>query len=427
MRSVRRGLLILMIVGASLVIGIAWVHPGWLPPWAHLEIGGLSAWVRPQVADSPKVPDDDETKPQEGAEGGGERVVRLASARLVKRLGIETAEVQTERHAHDLSANAEAAFDGQHMAEVVSRVSGLLREVKADLGQVVRKGEVLAVLEAAQVGSAKVQYLTAREAAGLAQATYDRTLRLTQEKAAPAKTELENRTALQQARANLMDAEQKLHNLGFSGEALKEVARSGDTSSRLEIVAPIGGSITLWDATPGEAVEPTTHLFTIVDGRTMWLWIDVYEADVASVAVGQPVSFTISGTERPVFTGKVTSVGMEVNPVTRTTRVRADLANDGGPLRANQFGWARVRVEPEHEALVVPSAAIQDDGKIPRVFLPLPDGASFRPQAVATRPTDRGDRVEVVGGLRAGQRVVTKGAFLLLSELNKDTIAGDVD
>jgi len=118
---------------------------------------------------------------------------------------------------------------------------------------------------------------------------------------------------------------------------------------------------------------------------------------------------------------------MEVNPVTRTTRVRADLANDGGRLRANQFGRARVQVEPEHEALVIPAAAIQDDGKTQRVFLPLPDGASFRPQAVVTRPTDRGDRVEVVSGLRAGRRVVTTGAFLLLSELNKDAIAGDVD
>lgn len=430
MKRIIRGLLAAIVAVVLLGLGVAWARPGWLPTWARESIDRLISMVdaEPSASEQPKATDDDdEKKPPEGAGVGDERVVRLASSRLVKRLGIETTEVVKERHARDLSGNAEAAFDGQHMAEVVSRVSGVLREVKVNLGQVVRKGDVLAILETAQVGSAKVQYLTSREAAALSQATYDRTLRLTQEKAAPAKSELENRTALQQAKANLMDAEQKLHNFGFSDESIEQIAKLSDTSNRLEILAPIEGSITLWDATPGEAVEPITHLFTIVDARTMWLWIDVYEADVASVAVGQPVTFTISGTKQPEFSGKVTSVGMEVNPITRTTRVRADLTNAGGRLRANQFGRARVRVEPEHEALVVPATAIQDDGKVQQVFLPLPDGASFRPQLVVTTPTDSSDRVEVVSGLRSGQRVVTIGSFLLLSELHKDTIAGDVD
>jgi RND family efflux transporter MFP subunit len=241
------------------------------------------------------------------------------------------------------------------------------------------------------------------------------------------KTELENRTALNQARANLMDAEQKLRNLSFSDADLERIARSNDTSNRLEIVAPIGGTITLWDATPGEAVEPTTQLFTVVDNARMWLWIDVYESDVAAVAVGQPVSFTISGTDGPAFSGRVTSVGMEVNPVTRTTRVRAELANPGGRLRANQFGRASIQVEPEHQALVVPADAVQDDGKSEWVFLPQADGVSFLSRPVVTRPLDGGDRVEIVRGLERSQRVVTTGAFLLMSELRKDTIPGDVD
>jgi cobalt-zinc-cadmium efflux system membrane fusion protein len=159
----------------------------------------------------------------------------------------------------------------------------------------------------------------------------------------------------------------------------------------------------------------------------MWLWIDVYESDIASVAVGQPVTFTISGTETPVFSGRVTSVGTEVNPTTRTTRVRAELENPDGRLRANQFGRASIQVEPEHEALVVPVAAVQDDGRSERVFVPLADGVSFRPQAVVTRPMDRPDLVEVVRGLDPGQRVVTTGAFLLQSELHKEAIAEDVD
>jgi membrane fusion protein, heavy metal efflux system len=415
-------------VVAILVLGVVWARPRWLPGWAQIDLDRIAAWVhRPTPATAEKPDDDDEKEPGVAANSEREQIVRLASPQLVRRLGFETTAVVKERHAHRLSGNAETAYDGRHMAEILSRVSGVLREVHADLGQFVRQGDVLAVVESAQVGSAKVQFHTSREAVTLAQATYDRTVRLTMEKAAPGKTELENRTALKQAKASLMDAEQKLRSLGFSNAEVGRIAKATDTSNLLEIVAPIAGTITAWDATPGEAVEPTTQLFALADTRKMWLWVDVYESDIASVAVGQPVTFTISGTETPVFSGRVTSMGTEVNPTTRTTRVRAELENPDGRLRANQFGRASIQVEPEHEALVVPVAAVQDDGRSERVFVPLADGVSFRPQAVVTRPMDRPDAVEVVRGLDPGQRVVTTGAFLLQSELHKDAIAEDID
>ncbi len=90
----------------------------------------------------------------------------------------------------------------------------------------------------------------------------------------------------------------------------------------------------------------------------MWLWIDVYESDITRVAVGQTAEFVISGTAEPVFEGPITWMGTEVNPLTRTTRVRAELANPDGRLRANQFGTARIQVEPEHDTLVIPRAVL---------------------------------------------------------------------
>jgi cobalt-zinc-cadmium efflux system membrane fusion protein len=165
----------------------------------------------------------------------------------------------------------------------------------------------------------------------------------------------------------------------------------------------------------------------MADTGTMWLWIDVYESDIASVAVGQPVAFTISGTETPVFSGRVTSVGTEVNPTTRTTRVRAELKNPGGRLRANQFGRSRVQVEQEHEAVVVPRAAVQADGKLEMVFLAI-DDRSYRPQLVTTRTTERDDVVEVIKGLEPGQQVVTTRSFMLKAELFKNRLgAADND
>jgi cobalt-zinc-cadmium efflux system membrane fusion protein len=346
---------------------------------------------------------------------------------LARRIGIETDPVVRKRHAHRLTCNAEIAYDARRSAEVLPRVSGVLSEVRVDLGQVVKKGDVLAIVDSAQVGAAKAQYLMARAALDLAQVTYDRTLKLTEARAAPGKNELESLTALNQAKASLMEAEQKLRNLSFTDAGLARIAKDNDTKNLLEIVAPIDGTIHTWDATIGEAVEPITQLFALADTTRMWLWIDVYENDIASVASGQPVAFTISGTTAPVIAGKVTWVGIEVNATTRTARVRAEVANPKGRLRANQFGQARIQVEPEHDAMIVPRVAVQEDGKVSMVFLPLSE-TDYRPQRVETAPTDRDDEIEVIRGLEPGQRVVTARAFMLKSELFKDRLgAADND
>jgi cobalt-zinc-cadmium efflux system membrane fusion protein len=367
------------------------------------------------------------------ASGGGARacrqplpIVRLASARLAGQVGIVTAPVREETHAHALVANAETAYDANQYVEVSPRVAGFLREVRADLGAEIEAGDILAVVDSAEVSAAKTQLLSAHAAARLAQATAERTLDLARSGALPGKFELEARTALNQAKAAAMEAEQKLRNLGLSDDQLNEVLRASSTRSRLEIVAPLGGSVVARHAVQGEAVQATTQLFVIAGTARMWLWIDVYEADVGTVAPGQPVGFTISGTdpeaEGRAFLGQVTWVGTEVNPTTRTTRVRAALANPDGQLRAHQFGQARIQVAREHRALVVPREAVQRKDRVDLVFLPADAPGAYRPQRVVARPADRADVVEIAWGLKPGQQVVTKGAFLLKTEIMKGAI-----
>jgi cobalt-zinc-cadmium efflux system membrane fusion protein len=434
MKHIIRGLVAAIVGGGLVVLGVALTRPGWLPPWARLDPDRLPAWARLGGPDRAMADEDDadragkvteRTESEAGRESSP--VVRIASDELARRIGIETAPVVKERHAHRLTCNAETAYDARRSAEVLPRVAGVLREVRVDLGQVVHKGDLLAVVDAAQVGAAKAQYLMARSAVELAQVTYDRTVKLTQARAAPGKNELEALTALNQAKATLLDAEQKLRNLGFSDANLSRTVKDRDIKNLLEIVAPIDGTITAWDATIGEAVEPTTQLFGMANTTRMWLWIDVYEQDIAGVASGQPLTFTISGMKAPIFSGRVTWVGTEVNATTRTARVRGELANPDGRLRANQFGQAQIQVEPEHEALVVPRVAVQEDGDVSMVFLPL-SGAAYRSQRVETKPTDRDDVIEVVRGLEPGQRVVTTRAYMLKSELFKDRLgAADND
>jgi cobalt-zinc-cadmium efflux system membrane fusion protein len=345
-------------------------------------------------------------------------IVRLSSNETAGRIGLEAGTAAGRLHGHRLSANAEIDYAAHNYAEVRPRVAGLIREVRADEGQKVRKGDVLLVVDSAEVGSAKAHYLTALPAVEMAKENNDIGRALVKQQIVGAKREIEGRTAWNRARADLLDAEQRLHNLGFSESDLRQIARTEDTTSLLSVVAPSDGTLVERFAVVGVAVEPTTALFVDVDISIMWVWIDVYETEVAEVAPGQAVSFTISGTDAPVFSGHVELIGASVNPATRTVRVRAELANPGGKLRAKQFGRAEIQVGAEHETVFVPRAAVQNDGEDDLVFCPLADGG-FRPQRVKTRPAETSAEVEIEWGLKPGQRVVTTGAFLLKSEMLK--------
>lgn len=350
--------------------------------------------------------------------------VRLASARLAQKIGIQTTLVTEEQHAHRLIANAETAYDANHYADISPRVSGFIREAKVDLGQAVHQGDVLAVIDSAEVSAAKAQYFSSRASVKLAQATADRTRSLTRSGAVAGKAELEVITVLNQAQASTMDAEQRLRNLGFDDSELARVLKTKDTKNLLNVVAPIDGTVVARHAVKGEAVQATTQLFAIADTSRMWLWIDVYESDISKIKPGQAVSFAISGMspdEGDATVGQVTWMGSEVNEQTRTTRVRAELANPNGRQRAHQFGEATIQIGSEHKAVVVPKAAVQRKDNVDVVFLPEGEGA-YRPQRVTTKPTDRNDVLEVIWGLKPGQRVVSKGAFLLKTEIMKGAI-----
>ncbi len=348
-------------------------------------------------------------------------LVRLASASLDRRIGLRTAPALAETHAHTLEANAETDFDANRFADVSPRVSGFLSEVKSDLGERVRAGDVLAVVDSPEVSAAKSRHISAVALLTLATVSYDRVKTLAARGALPAKQDLEALTALNQAESAALEAAQALRNLGFTDTELGRISSEKETSSLLPIVAPIDGTVVSRHAVRGEAVQDTTVLFAVADTSTMWLWVDVYEADLERVAAGQVLTFTVSGAEAYAFEGRVTWVGAEVDPTTRTTRVRAELGNAAGRLRARQFGRATVQVGEPHEVLVVPKAAIQNKDGTGVVFLPQ-GGGVFRPQRVVSKASNRGEVVEVSWGLKPGDRVVTAGSFWLKTEVMRGAI-----
>lgn len=351
-------------------------------------------------------------------------LVRLASAELGGEIGIQTTQVVEVEHVHELKANSETTYDANRYAEIFPRVGGFLREAHVDLGHRVEAGTVLAVVDSPEVSSTKTQYLTANSTLHLDDDTYRRTKELNAQQIVGSKPLFEAQISLQQAKTNLLNSEQKLRNFRFDDDSLKQIIKSNDTTPALDITTPIKGTVVFRHAVIGEAVEPTAKLYVVADTATMWLWIDVYEKDIALVRAGQPARFTVAGmggAEDAVFAGKITWVGTELDHVTRTIKVRAELPNPDGLLRANQFGTATIEVGERHKAVTVAKSAVQRYEDADLVFLPQA-GHSYRPQRIRTRPGGRADTLEVAWGIKPGQEVVTAGAFLLKTEIMKGSI-----
>ncbi|MBI1325997.1 efflux RND transporter periplasmic adaptor subunit [bacterium] len=347
--------------------------------------------------------------------------VRLAGTKLAERIDIRIAEATKNDCFHALRANAEVAYDANRYADISPRVSGFLKEVVADLGDSVKRGDTLAVVDSPEISSAKAQFLNASAQVTLAQATYDRTKPLARAGTVPGKTELETLTELTKAKALLLEARQKLKNFGFDEASLRKLIETEDTDSKLPIVAPIDGVVVARHAVQGEHVEANTQLFAVTDVSRMWLWINVYQDDVAQLSIGQKVVYTSIGSEREER-GTLNWIGAEVDPKTRTLRARASLENPDGRLRANQYGIAKIIVSETHPSVQIPKEAVQSNEGMKVVFLPQDEEGVYRTQRVVTRPTDAKDRVEVAWGLKPGDRVVTTGSFLLKTEIMKGAI-----
>ena len=225
-------------------------------------------------------------------------MVRLASADLAGEVGLATAPVVEEEHAHELVAPAETAYDANRYAEVFPRVAGYLREARVDLGQKVRAGEVIAVVDSSEMSATKTQYLTAYVAVQLDEDTYRRTKHLTDAQILGGKQDSWHGSPMNQARTSLLNAEQKLRNFRFDDAALALILKTNDTRPFLDITTPIDGTVVFRHAVTGEAEEPASKLYAVADVSKLWLWIDIFERDVRQVRTGQAVTFAVSGGRR---------------------------------------------------------------------------------------------------------------------------------
>ncbi len=223
------------------------------------------------------------------------------------------------------------------------------------------------------------------------------------------------------ARTSLESAKRRLHILGLLAEQIDAVGNEPDEQlSRLELRSPASGRIIERSVSVGESVEPSDELFTVADVSKLWLRLDAYGQDLIRLRAGQRVLLTVDGMSGMSFEGVVSWIGDQVDARSRTVRVRAELPNPDGLLRARMFGQARIILHDNEEVVTVPEEAVQTDGCCQLVFVRESDTV-FQPRKVLPGASSNG-YVEILQGLLSGEVVATVGSFLMKTEILKGNI-----
>ncbi|MBM4109272.1 MAG: efflux RND transporter periplasmic adaptor subunit [Phycisphaerae bacterium] len=349
-------------------------------------------------------------------------VVTLASPAVVRAVGFEYAQVRAAPLTRTVERDSELAYNATRYARLSSRAAGVVAEVVKDLGETAERGDVLAVVESTDVGSAKSDLLQALELVKLWEANATRERALVERGVGVEREALEAETKAAESRIGANRARQRLRNFGLSKEHIEAVERDGDTSSLLQLRAPFGGTIVERAVVTGELVEPGRLVVAVADTGTMWAMVDLSESDMAVVQPGQQASVTVDGLPGRTFAGRLTWISTQVDPRTRTVKARVELDNGQGVLRANMFGRARISAGDSRRAVTVPKEAVQWEGCCNVAFVRgETEGTTFRPARLVLLH-DAGDRYEVAGGLEPGDTIVTRGSYILKNEILKNAV-----
>ena len=235
-------------------------------------------------------------------------------------------------------------------------------------------------------------------------------------------------TALERQRAELAKYEEKLHRYGLSdteidalhGPDHQQVHR---TASHNMLRAPFAGIITRYELGEGELVQPDRELLTITDIDTVWVLADVYEKNLASIREGQEVQIVVATYPDRVFAGKITYIGDQIDPTSRSAKVRCVVQNQKHELKLEMFATVHIPTSERRRVLAIPGSSIQKiDGKT-IAFVQIKE-TEFSSRELQVRAGQEG-WVEVVSGLSPGEKVVADGSFYVKSQLQRDRIGGD--
>lgn len=318
-----------------------------------------------------------------------------------------------------LQLTGEIQFNQDRLAHVVPRLDGVVIHSGKNLGDQVRKGETLAILDSTTLASLKSEYLASKTRLDLSATTFEREKRLWEEKISAEQDYLASRQALAEAQIAHRNAEQKLLALGI--DPAQQARGASSDISRYEIRAPFDGVVIEKHLTLGESVKDDASIFTIADLSTVWAEMTIYPKDLDSVKLGQAVTVRATGLDTRA-TGRVSYVGTLIGEQSRSAKARVTLQNPDRSWRPGLFVSVELVQSEARVAVAVEAEAIQTyrDWKV--VFVRF--GELFEARPVELGRSD-GQRVEIISGVASGTRYAATGSFVLKADLGKSGASHD--
>src|SRR5881397_3460980 len=369
---------------AALIVGVV---GGYFA--AHLGMADMPGMQGKSMKDMPMKEGDMKSMPTSPP---GTIFIPAATRQLI---GVRTAPVSYAPLAQEIRAVGTVEYDERKLTKVNLRVSGWIEQVFINaIGQSVRAGQPLLTLYSPDLLATQDEYLLALKAqAQLSDSPLPE--------------------ARQDAAALVASARERLRLWNLNDEQVEAVERRGKAERVLTVYAPSSGIVLKRQALPGNYVEPGTTLYELADLSTVWIHGDIYGSEITAVRLNQSAEVTFEAYPGETFRGKVAYIYPYLNEETRTVRVRMEFANPHLKLKPGMYGNVMLHVDAGRR-LVVPKEAVLDSGLRQLVFLDLGQGV-YQPYPVKLGRRSQ-EFVEVLEGIKEGDRVVTSANFMLDAE-----------
>lgn len=345
-------------------------------------------------------------------------------------LRMTTLKPEVRQDAQTASLLGELRVNEETYAEAGAPIAARASRVLAAPGDRVTRGQALVELQSPELGKARADYERARARVLVTRQAVERRRALAAERITPQRAVEEAQADADAAEADLAAARATLAAFGVTPDAApaasSEATASGQAAdSRLIVRAPVAGTIIERTVLLGQMTDPAKPLFRIANLSTLWLIVHAFERDAVQIATGARVAVNVAAMPGRTFEGRVTRIGQQVDPMSRTVEVRVVLSNQDGQLRPGMSGSAAVPVRAGTQPVTtVPAAAMQRIGNDWCVFIPRSANV-FEIRRVG-RGRDLGGEVEVLSGLTPqDEAIVVEGAFVLKAEWDKKRGAGD--
>jgi len=352
---------------------------------------------------------------------------------------IETETVALAPIAAFIPATGKILVPEDRMANIGPVHEGRIVRLYVGQGSNVKKGQKLADLESADIDEAEADYLkaladydnarkTSAAEVKLAQSTYDRT-KMLYEKTITAQKNLQaaehdldvakasSESSIAGAKATLTSARRHLLILGLKDSDIDALANKSSLAAVFSLNSPISGTVIERNATIGATVGSDANLFKIIDISRVWIDANVFEKDLERVRGGQEVRVSVPAFPGASFSGRVIFVNSVVDPDTRTVKVRTEVPNADGRLKPEMFANVQIITDLHKTTTSIPQSAVLNDDDKTVVF--IAEGNGYKKQQVRVG-LQNNDRVEIISGLNAGDKVVVKGNYLLLQQSKPD-------